>query len=134
MKVRSEELGVRSWLIMAILFLLIPIKLHAQEYSVASFRLLPNDVSAFIHPERDLNDEACALVKVECPVDFAFSSPLGIVKRKDEVGEVWLYLPKGTKTLTLKHPDWGVIRDYKLGKPLESRMTYEMKLLLLSQR
>lgn len=128
--VRSEELGVRSWLLMAILFLLIPIKLHAQEYSVASFRLLPNDVSAFIHPERDLNDEACALVKVECPVDFAFSSPLGIVKRKDEVGEVWLYLPKGTKTLTLKHPDWGVIRDYKLGKPLESRMTYEMKLLL----
>ena len=104
--VRSEELGVRSWLLMAILFLLIPIKLHAQEYSVASFRLLPNDVSAFIHPERDLNDEACALVKVECPVDFAFSSPLGIVKRKDEVGEVWLYLPKGTKTLTLKHPDW----------------------------
>lgn len=30
--------------------------------------------------------------------------------------------------LTLKHPQWGVIRDYKLGKPLESRMTYELKL------
>ena len=32
--------------------------------------------------------------------------------------------------LTLKHPQWGVIRDYKLGKPLESRMTYELKLNL----
>ncbi len=30
--------------------------------------------------------------------------------------------------LTLKHPLWGVLRDYKLGKPLESRMTYELKL------
>ena len=32
--------------------------------------------------------------------------------------------------LTLKHPEWGVIRDYKLDKPLESRMTYELKLNL----
>ncbi len=103
---------------------------RAQEFSVASFRPLPNDVSAFIQPVRDLNDEACALIKVEAPEEFAFSSPLGIVKRKDEVGEIWLYLPKGTRTLTLKHPEWGVLRDYRLGKPLESRMTYELKLNL----
>lgn len=102
----------------------------SQEFSVASFQVLPNDVSAFINNVRDLNDEACALIKVEAPSDFAFSSPLGIVKRKDEVGEIWLYLPRGTKMLTLKHPQWGVIRDYKLGKPLESRMTYELKLNL----
>ncbi len=102
----------------------------AQEFSVASFRLLPNDVSAFIDNVRDLNDEACALIKVEVPADFAFSTPLGIVKRKDEVGEIWIYLPKGTRTLTLKHPEWGVLRDYPLGKSLESRMTYEMKLTL----
>lgn len=104
--------------------------MFSQEFSVASFQVLPNDVSAFIHHVRDLNDEACALIKVEAPSDFAFSTPLGIVKRKDEVGEIWLYVPRGTKMLTLKHPQWGVIRDYKLGKPLESRMTYEMKLNL----
>ena len=102
----------------------------AQEFAVSSFRLLPNDVSAFVNTVRDLNNEACALVKVEAPSDFAFSTPLGIVKRKDEVGEIWLYLPKGTKMLTLKHPEWGVLRDYKLGTALESRMTYEMKLSL----
>lgn len=102
--------------------------MFSQEFSVASFQVLPNDVSAFIHHVRDLNDEACALIKVEAPSDFAFSTPLGIVKRKDEVGEIWLYVPRGTKMLTLKHPQWRVIRDYKLGKPLESRMTYELKL------
>ena len=32
--------------------------------------------------------------------------------------------------LTLKHPEWGVLRDYKLGVVLESCMTYEMKLSL----
>lgn len=122
-----------SWMktsktILLVLWFILPLQVEAQEFKVASFRLLPNDVSAFIHPVRDLNSEACALIKVEAPADFAFSSPLGIAKRKDEVGEIWLYLPKGTKTLTLKHPEWGVLRDYPLGKPLESRMTYEMKL------
>ena len=97
-------------------------------FTVESFRQLPTDVSAFIDAVRDLNGEACALVKVVAPADFAFSSPLGIVKRLDEVGEIWLYLPKGTKTLTLKHPQWGVLRDYPLGMKLESRMTYEMRL------
>lgn len=56
------------------------------------------------------------------------------MKRKDEVGEIWLYLPKGTQRLTIKHPEWGVLRDYRLGKPLESRMTYEMKLNLPAPR
>lgn len=30
----------------------------AQQFSVTKFRVLPNDVSAFITPVRDLNDEA----------------------------------------------------------------------------
>lgn len=79
-------------------------------FTVASFRQLPTDVSAFIDAVRDLNGEACALLKVVAPADFAFSSPLGIVERRDKVGEIWLFLPKGTKTITLKHPQWGLIR------------------------
>lgn len=99
-------------------------------FSVESFRQLPTDVSAFIDAVRDLNDEACALLKVVAPADFAFSSPLGIVERRDKVGEIWLFLPKGTKSITLKHPQWGVLRDYAFGTKLESRMTYEMRLRL----
>ena len=79
-------------------------------FSVESFRQLPTDVSAFIDAVRDLNDEACALLKVVAPADFAFSSPLGIVERRDKVGEIWLFLPKGSKSITLKHPQWGVLR------------------------
>ena len=123
--------GKTSKMVLAtLMWLFCQARMFSQEFSVASFHVLPNDVSAFINNVRDLNDEACALIKVEAPSDFAFSTPLGIVKRKDEVGEIWLYVPKGTKMLTLKHPQWGVIRDYKLGKPLESRMTYELKLNL----
>ena len=99
-------------------------------FHVAEVKLLPNDVSAFITPVRDLNGDACALLKVVAPPDFAFSSPLGIVKRTDEVGEIWLYLPHGTKRITLKHPQWGVLRDYRFAHPLESHMVYEMRVAL----
>lgn len=127
MKTTTTLGNARPLLLALCLWLLCCGSARSQEFTVSSFRLLPNDVSAFVNSVRDLNDEACALVKVEAPSDFAFSTPLGIVKRKDEVGEIWLYLPQGTKMLTLKHPVWGVLRDYQLGTTLESRMTYELK-------
>lgn len=97
-------------------------------FSVVSFKPLGNDVTAFISPVRDLNGEACALIKVVAPQEFAFSTPLGIVRRKDKTGEIWLYVPKGTKTITIKHPLWGVLRDYRFGIKLESHNTYELRL------
>lgn len=102
--------------------------LLAQQFSVSTFRLLPNDISAYINPVRDLNQEACALVKVVGDKDFVFSTPLGIVKRRNDVGEIWIYLPHGSIQLTIKHPQWGVLRDYRFPVPLESRMTYELVL------
>lgn len=104
------------------------IRSSAQDFSVRQFRMIPNDISAYIDPVRDLNDEACALLKVVGDKDFAFSSPLGIVKRKNDVGEIWIYLPKGSIMITIKHPQWGVMRDYRFTTPLESRMTYELVL------
>ena len=100
----------------------------AQNFSVASFRDLPNDVSAFINPVRDLNDEDCALLKTVGPTDFVFSTPLGIVKREDKTGEIWLYLPHGSRKITIKHAEWGVLRDYEFPAKLESHKTYEMTL------
>jgi len=98
----------------------------AQQFTVKKFSAMPNDVSAFINPVYDLNGEACAAVKVAAPADFAFSTPLGIVKRADGVGEILLYIPKGSKQITIKHPQWGVLRNYRFPKPLESRVTYEL--------
>ncbi len=104
------------------------VSLKAQQFSVTSFRLLTNDISAYINPVRDLNDEACALIKVVGNADFVFSTPLGIVQRKEEVGEIWIYVPQGTVLLTIKHPQWGVLRDFMFQDPLESRLTYELVL------
>ena len=100
----------------------------AQKFSVISVNAQKNDISAFISPVRDLNGQACALLKVEAPKEFAFSTPLGIVKRVDETGEILLYLPSGSSRITIKHPEWGVLRNYRFPTPLESRICYVMKL------
>lgn len=100
----------------------------AQRFAVASFKVLSNDVSAFINPVRDLNDEDCGLIKVIASEDFAFSTPLGIVKREDKVGEIWLYVPRGSKKITIKHAEWGVLRDYVFPSRIDSHITYEIRL------
>lgn len=113
------------WIVLgSILFTISHVK--AQSFKVQQFRPLPNDISAFINPEYDLNHEACALLKIVCEDRFAFSTPLGIIRRKNNVGEIWLYVPHNTRLITIKHPTWGVLRDYCLPIALESRMTYEL--------
>ncbi len=98
-----------------------------QKFRVESFKTLANDVTAFVQPVNDLNDEACALIKVQASPEFEFSTPLGIVKREDKTGEIWLYIPKGSKKITLKHPEWGIVRDYEFPSKIESHMAYELR-------
>lgn len=71
-RIKERKAGV----VIAIMsLLLMPFSCSAQNFSVASFRLLPNDVSAFIDNVRDLNDEACALMKIEALQATLLSPP-----------------------------------------------------------
>lgn len=117
-----------SRIFLTLLFLTFVLESKAQQFSVESFKLLPNDVTAFVDPVEDLNGDACALLKVECSPEFAFSTPLGIVSRIDKTGEIWLYLPKGSKKITIKHPKWGIIRDFPFSEKLDSHKTYELRI------
>lgn len=118
----------RTYIFLITLTLVIAVSIgsRAQKFSVSLFRQLPNDVSAFIDPIRDLNDEDCGLIKVMASEDFVFSTPLGIVKRLDKTGEIWLYVPRGSKKITIKHPEWGVLRDYIFPTKIDSHITYEL--------
>ncbi len=125
--VKRGILNTRRYILTTVMLLIFS-TMYAQQFSVQSFRQLPNDISAYIQPVKDLNDEACALIKIVGSRDFAFSTPLGIVKRKNDIGETWIYVPRGTTQITIKHPQWGVLRDYRFPSPLESRLTYELVL------
>lgn len=105
----------------------------AQDISVSSFKLLGNDLTANTMGtmERDQNGEVAALIKVVTTEQgFVFDGGMsGIVKTKQEVGEVWVYVPHGIKKITIKHPQLGVLRDYWFPVPVEKARTYEMRLV-----
>ena len=66
----------------------------------------PNDLSARTYPRKDFNDVYCAIIKVHnLGTGCSFSGNiLGNVEYKDN--EYWVYVPHGTKFLTVYHPDF----------------------------
>ena len=110
----------------------LPLCVGAQEISVSSFRVLESDLTANTTGtmERDQNGEVAALIKVVTTAQgFVFDGGMvGIVKTKQGVGEVWVYVPHGIKRITIQHPQLGVLRDYYFPIPIEKARTYEMVL------
>ncbi|MBO5835517.1 MAG: PEGA domain-containing protein [Bacteroidales bacterium] len=108
------------------------ISMQAQNISVASFNLLENDLTANLQGsiERDYNGEVAALIKVVTPEQgFTFDGGMvGIVKTKQEAGEVWVWVPHGIKKMSVRHPQLGVLRDYYFPISIEKARTYEMVL------
>lgn len=122
----------RFVLLLAAVVLLAKGEVWAQDgLSVASFSLLPNDMTArTTAPERDANGDLTALIKVvttEQGFDFDGGS-LGIVKVLPQPGEIWVYVPDRARSITARHGKLGVLRNYAYPEPVRAGSVYEMKL------
>lgn len=106
--------------------------MQAQNISVSSFKLLENDLTANLKGTMmtDHNGETAALIKVVTSEQgFTFDGGMvGIVKTKQEAGEVWVWVPHGIKKMSVRHPQLGVLRDYYFPVSIEKARTYEMVL------
>jgi hypothetical protein len=103
-----------------------------QDLDVSGFVALPNDMTArTLAPVRDANGELTALIKVVTVQDgFIFEGgSLGIVKAEQKEGEWWVYIPAGARTITIRHPRLGVLRNYAYPVAITSGTVYEMKLV-----
>jgi uncharacterized protein (TIGR02145 family) len=118
-------------LLLTSLFLLIYLAGSAQNISVKSFKVLPNDQTARVHePVKDQNGEKCALIKVvTTQTGFAWEGgTLGITEVRKKTGEYWIYVPYGSKKITIKHNQLGVLRDYVYPEAIKKATVYEMVL------
>lgn len=81
-------------------------------------------------PVRD-NDEGklCALIRVETALKDIEVKPdmLGIVKKEEHPGEVWLYVPYGAKSLKFYHDGYYSL-TYEYEMPIEEGVVYKLKL------
>jgi hypothetical protein len=96
--------------------------------NVKSFKMLEHDLEARRNPVKDQNGENCALIKiVTSEKNFFFEGDaFGISKKENKTGEIWLYVPRGAKRLTIKHDKLGVLRDYVYTASIKEATVYEM--------
>ena len=105
---------------------------NAQQISVKSFRTLPNDLDARVHyPKEDKNGEKAAIIKiVTTETGFEFDAgTIGIVASVQKTGEIWLYVPRGSKAVTIKHARFTLLRNYPYPQSIEAGNVYEMELI-----
>ena len=118
--------------ILLLLFALCLLAGKAQDISVKSFELLPNDLTAITNgtTENDQNGEVAALIKViTSEKGFVFDGGMmGIVKVVQKVGEIWVYVPHGINHISISHQQLGKLRDYYFPVSIEKARTYEMVL------
>lgn len=112
---------------------IMPGVVSAQEryLDVTSFRALPTDMDARIQaPVEDQNGEKCALIKITSNVKgLSFESPsMGIVKQEENKGEIWVYIPAESRTVSIFHQDFPPFRNYMYPVKIESATVYEMKI------
>ena len=109
---------------------LVALCLEAQNIKVMKFERLEKDMTANTHGTQklDQNGEKAALIKIQAPErGFTFNGgSLGIVASEEHDGEIWLYVPRRAKKLTIQHKDYGVLREYYYPVPVEGARTYEM--------
>ena len=115
-----------------ILLLAFGLMTQAQNITVKSFRLLPDDNTATTADGKriDQNGNVAALIKMvtdESGLNFE-GGALGIVDAKHLQGEVWVWVPRSARKITVKHPKLGVLRDYRYPVEIQGGQTYEMVL------
>lgn len=115
-------------IILLLLTLLLIVTSQSQEISVASFNRIDRDMGARMAKVYDVNSELCALIKIETiETGFEFS---GVVERTEQrIGEIWVFVSPGIRFLTIKHKDFGLLRNYQFPQNIESGVVYQMKLL-----
>ena len=127
-----REKSLHRKVLLLALLLLVSLQLAAQSLAVKSFRALPNDLTANSYGTTvtDQNGEVCALIKVvTTQTGFTFDiGSLGVTDVKQTPGEVWVYVPRGAKRITIKHPKLGVLRDYYFNTRIDGGQTYELVL------
>ena len=105
---------------------------QAQQIAVKSFRQLENDLDARAHyPKEDKNGEKAAIIKiVTTETGFEFDAgSIGIVASVQKTSEIWLYVPRGSKIVTIKHPKLGLLRNYAYPQSIGAGEVYEMVLV-----
>ena len=111
--------------------ILLCLSIYSQELKVKSFSLAATDISAQTQPRKDLNDEPCALVKVQFVGDILDVEGNVIKPLVKKGNETWAYMTHGSQQMKVLTKDYLPIMvdfsNYGIGL-VEKNKTYVLVL------
>ena len=108
-------------------------RLSAQELTVKSMAVAAGDLTASTQRRLDINQQPCAVVKVQLPLPGAVFEGNVIQPVDYKTNEYWVYMTEGSKELHVKHPNYQTLvvtfPDYGV-KSLQSLSTYRLAIIV----
>ena len=118
----------RFLILLALLRVLsLPAQIRISDFALSTTDCTGPDVrTACFDPDGD----PCALLKLGTDLSgWTFDAGIaGILDTRYEKGVIWLFVPKSARSLSVSHPQYGVLRDWIFPESLEPGRTYTMKL------
>lgn len=122
---------MKKLLISLALSLFCVIQIEAQDFKIDNFHENVTDLTAARAGEKDNNGKYAALLRFAVRDNlFEFEPNLGIIRQENATGEVRLFVPEGTKRITIRHPKLGLLRDYVIPVAIQSKTTYDAEIII----
>lgn len=116
-------------IIIMLLLLIAAGQLKAQDIEVTRFERNYTSLIASMSPEYDNNGEACAVLRFFVRDNNLIIEPnLGKVKQEMLSGEIRVWVPQGTKRLTVRQEGKKPLTGYEIPLEIEAKVTYEVDL------
>lgn len=115
--------------LLLLLLMAIAGKTAAQDIQITRFERNYTSLIGSVRPVYDNTGEACAVIRFFVrDAEFVIEPNLGVLKSETLPGEIRLYVPQGTKRLTVRHKNLMPLNGYEIPIKIEPKVTYDAEL------
>ena len=125
MNIVNRIIFVMSFLCIAAL------SIDAQDIAILKFEENPTNLIARTKPKMDKSGKECAVIRFAVQDDdFKIEGNLGVVATVRQTSMMIVYVPEGTKKLTIRHKGLLPLLDYEIPVKIEKKVTYDATLVI----
>ena len=101
-------------------------KINAQDIEITKFERNFTSLIGSVDPIYDNTGEACAVIRFFVRGDgFIIEPNMGMMKQETKPGEIRVWVPRGTKRLTIRKEGLLPLTGYSIPLTIEPKVTYE---------
>lgn len=106
--------------------------ISSSDIKLSDFKQNPQVLIGSLNPINDNAGKPCAVIRYFVnDDDFVIEPNLGVLKTITKPGQIIQYVPAGTKRLTIRNKNYMPLNGYELPIEIESKMTYDVQVILM---